>query len=77
MEEKIERKFIDPLGYDFTEYIVNDEKEKLFYQMCIAQLNSKGPLKETYIYVVQALNLEAEIKGKPKRAFIQGDPKLN
>lgn len=72
-----EQKFISPLGYDYTQYITSDEQEKLFHRLCIAELNSKKPLAECYRDVVEALNLDAELRGRPKRAFIQANPDLN
>ena len=73
----LNKKYIDNLGTDFTEYITTPEKELLFNKMCELELKCKRPIKECYREIVEVLNLEAEIKGKPKRAFIQGNPKDN
>ena len=73
----IERKFIDPTGFDYTDYIINDEKEELFYLMCLEILKCKRPLKECYKNVAQVLNLNKLIKGEGPQVIIQCNPQNN
>ena len=71
-----ENKYIDLLGEDYSEWMTSPEQIELFERMVAAQSRTKRPLKECYQDVVDALNLAAQIKGKPKRAYIQ-NPGLN
>lgn len=71
------KKYIDRLGEDSTEWMTSPEQIELFERMCAAQDRCHRPVKECYMDVAESLNLEAQIKGKPKRAFIQADPRLN
>jgi hypothetical protein len=70
-------KYVDATGEDFTEWMTSQEQIDLFERMVAAQERSKRPLKECYLDVIEAVNLDAQIKGKPKRAFFQADPRLN
>ena len=71
------KKYIDSLGVDFTDYIKTDENIKDFEKLCECQDNSHKPLKECVQHVVEAINLSAKLKGQPKRAFIQAGPEYN
>ena len=71
------KKYIDLLGKDFTEYMTSPEQIELFNKMCEAEERTKRPIKESYMDVIEVLNLEAKIMGKPKRAFFQAGPSLN
>ena len=71
------KKYIDLLGEDFTEWMTTPEQIELFERMCAAQARTKRPVNECYLDVVESLNLEAQIKGRPKRAFVQAGPGLN
>lgn len=71
------KNYITELGVDLTEYMTNDSQIELFWLLCEAESRTHRPLKECYLDVVEVLNLEAQIKGKPKRAFVQANPNLN
>jgi hypothetical protein len=76
--ENDEKKYISPLGVDFTEFIKTEENKKDFEKLCEHEEKCKGvSLKDSFKDVVEALNLEAKLKGKPKRAFIQAGPGMN
>lgn len=72
-----DRKYIDLLGEDFTEWMTSPEQIALFDKMIELQSKLNKPVIECYHELVESLNLEAQIKGLPKRAFIQADPRLN
>lgn len=73
-----ERKFIDPQGYDWTPQITDDEKEKLFYEMCTSILNCKRPLNECFKDVANVLNIGRKLNGGEGPAVvIQGNPNHN
>jgi hypothetical protein len=71
------KKYIDLIGTDFTEWMTSPEQIALFERMCELQEFCKRPVPECYKEVVEVLNLEAQIKGLPKRASIQAGPGLN
>ena len=68
--------YISPTGKDYSEWMTSAEQIKLFNRLCEHELKCKRPLKECVVDVVEALNLDAQIQGKPKRASIQ-NPNLN
>lgn len=69
--------YIDLIGTDFTQWMTSPEQIKLFERMCELQEFCKRPLPECYKELAEALNIEAQIKGLPKRATIQAGPGLN
>jgi len=71
------KQYIDLLGGDFTEWMTSPEQIALFERMCELQEFCKRPVPECYKELCEALNIEAQIKGLPKRATIQADPSLN
>ena len=72
-----DKKYIDSLGEDFTEWMTSPEQISLFERIINLQKTFHKPIKECYKEVAESLNLEAQIKGLPKRAFIQAGPQFN
>ena len=61
------------LGYDFTQYVKTEEDVEKFNRLCECEKRTKGvPLRDCVYDVAEVLNLSAELKGRPKRAFVQG-----
>ena len=78
MENQEPKKYVDLLGEDFTEWMTSPEQIELFNQMVEAQKKTVGvPFKDCYREVADALNIEAQIKGRPPRVRIQAGPGLN
>jgi hypothetical protein len=71
------KQYIDLMGTDFTEWMTSPEQIALFEKMCELEALCKRPINECYREVVEVLNLEAQIKGRPKKAYIQAGPGLN
>jgi len=68
-----EKKYVSYLGYDFTQYVKTEEDVKKFERLCECEKRTKGvPLRDCVHDVAEVLNLSAELKGNPRRAFVQG-----
>ena len=73
----MDKTYIDLIGTDFTQWMTSPEQIALFEKMCELQEFCKRPVPECYKQLIEALNLEAQIKGLPKRASFQAGPGLN
>jgi len=74
MTEKRLKKYVSYLGYDFTQYIKTDEDVAKFEKVCELEKKTEGvPLRDCVYEVAEVLNLSTELKGRPKRAFVQGN----
>lgn len=72
-----DKKYIDLIGDDYTEWMTSPEQKALFRRLIELQEFCKRPVPECYRELVESLNIANQIKGLPKRAFIQANPKLN
>jgi hypothetical protein len=75
--ENTEKKYVSHLGYDYTEFVKTDEDRKKFERLCECEKNSHRPLKECVNDVAEVLNLDAELRGFKKRAYVQGNANSN
>lgn len=71
------KRYIDLLDEDYTEWMTSPEQIELFERMVAAQARCKRPVKECYLDVAEAVNLGQQIKGLPKKVFVQAGPGLN
>lgn len=76
--EKEQKKYVSFLGYDYTDYVKTEEDEKKFERLCECEKKSKGvPLKDCVQYVVECLNLDAELRNLKRKCHLQGNSNLN
>jgi len=73
MENDKEKTYVSYLGFDLTQYVKTEEDVEKFNRLCELEKKTEGvPLRDCVHEVAEVLNLSAELKGRPKRAFVQG-----
>ena len=76
--ENTEKRYVSHLGYDYTEFVKTDEDRKKFERLCECERKSDGVLlRDCVHFVAEALNLDSELRGGKKRAFVQGNANSN
>ena len=72
-----DKRFVSPVGTDYTEYVTNEAQEELFNKLCEHESRCFRPIKECIVDVVAALNLGRQLKGKRPNVSYQGRPQDN